>query len=71
MFQIICDRYDGPDAKIFSEEIAGLLEDNFYVPVLRSEDNCAPPIIGTPFSPTSPPVNILKFIINGVTVYDT
>lgn len=53
--EIICDRYDGPDAKIFSEEIAGLLEDNFYVPVLRSEDNCAPPIIGTPFSPTSPP----------------
>lgn len=53
--QIICDRYDGPDARNLSDKISALLQYNYYVPVLRSEDNCAPPLIGQPFSPCSPP----------------
>lgn len=36
-------------------KILSLLEDTYYVPVLRSEDNCMQPLIGQPFSPNSPP----------------
>lgn len=56
-FQIICDRCDTPVPIESKRKIARLLEDNYYVPVLRSEDNCIPPVIGEPFSPTSPPVS--------------
>ncbi|XP_030749829.1 ankyrin repeat and LEM domain-containing protein 2 isoform X2 [Sitophilus oryzae] len=37
------------------ERIQKLLCDNYYVPVLRTEDNSMPPLVGEPFSPSSPP----------------
>nr|XP_022902887.1 ankyrin repeat and LEM domain-containing protein 2-like [Onthophagus taurus]XP_022911169.1 ankyrin repeat and LEM domain-containing protein 2-like [Onthophagus taurus] len=52
--QVVCERYEGYAEKL-KEQISNLLEDNFYVPVLRYEGNCTPPVIGEPFSPKSPP----------------
>ncbi|KAJ8984579.1 hypothetical protein NQ317_006041 [Molorchus minor] len=54
--QIICERVDGANLQILKKKIELLLQDSYYVPVLRAEDNSMPPTIGTPFSPTSPPV---------------
>ncbi|KAF5300003.1 hypothetical protein FQR65_LT09259 [Abscondita terminalis] len=51
---IICDRCDSTSPTI-KNKIAMLLGENFYVPVLRSEDNCIAPVIGEPFAPSSPP----------------
>ncbi|KAF5283696.1 hypothetical protein FQA39_LY17244 [Lamprigera yunnana] len=51
---IICDRCDTASSTI-KNKISILLGENFYVPVLRSEDNCIPPVIGEPFAPSSPP----------------
>ncbi|KAB0799550.1 hypothetical protein PPYR_07430 [Photinus pyralis] len=59
---IICDRCDSSLVHL-KNKIALLLDENFYVPVLRSEDNCIPPVIGEPFSPSSPP-NLAKDIFS-------
>lgn len=50
---IICDRLTSADASL-REEIASYLEEQFYVPVLRSEDSSIQPIVGQPFSHSSP-----------------
>ncbi|XP_043268391.1 ankyrin repeat and LEM domain-containing protein 2 homolog [Venturia canescens] len=50
---VICSRKCHDD-EVLKKEIHMLLEDQYYVPVLRSEDNTLQPIIGDPFSPTSP-----------------
>lgn len=57
LFQIICDRLTNADASL-KEEIANYLEEQFYVPVLRSEDNSIQPVVGQPFSHSSPLVNV-------------
>ncbi|EFN79674.1 ankyrin repeat and LEM domain-containing protein 2 [Harpegnathos saltator] len=49
---IICSRKCQEDENL-KREIRLLLEDQFYVPVLRAEDNTCQPTIGEPFSPSS------------------
>ncbi|XP_011632418.1 ankyrin repeat and LEM domain-containing protein 2 isoform X3 [Pogonomyrmex barbatus] len=53
ILQIICSR-KCQENETLKHEIRMLLEDQFYVPVLRAEGNACPAIIGEPFSPTSP-----------------
>ena len=60
LLQIVCARKHGDNEEL-KREIRALLEEQFYVPVLRSEDNTLQPVIGEPFSPASPPVSELKF----------
>ncbi|XP_011699616.1 PREDICTED: uncharacterized protein LOC105456929, partial [Wasmannia auropunctata] len=50
---LICSRKCKED-EVLKREIRMLLEDQFYVPVLRTEGNACPPTIGEPFSPSSP-----------------
>lgn len=52
-FQVICSRVSSPDAGL-RREMSNLLDDMFYVPVLRSEDNSVQPTVGDPFSPACP-----------------
>ncbi|XP_033216047.1 ankyrin repeat and LEM domain-containing protein 2 isoform X2 [Belonocnema kinseyi] len=52
--ELVCARKHGENEEL-KREIRGLLEDQFYVPVLRSDDSTLQPVIGEPFSPASPP----------------
>lgn len=51
---IVCSR-KGKDDETLVKDISLLLEDQYYVPVLRAEDNILQPRIGEPFLPVSPP----------------
>lgn len=52
-FQIICSRIDANPEVVHM--IQSLLQERFYVPVMRSIDNSTPPIIGEPFLETQLP----------------
>lgn len=45
--------------ELLIKEIHMLLEEQYYVPVLRADDKTMQPTIGEPFSPTSPLVYVL------------
>ncbi|RZC34547.1 ankyrin repeat and LEM domain-containing protein 2 [Asbolus verrucosus] len=54
---IICDRCDNKEGQAaVKKKIALHLENFYYVPVLRAEDNSVAPLIGEPFSPGKAPV---------------
>ena len=52
-FQVICSRVSSPEAGL-RRALENLLDDRFYVPVLRSEDNSVQATVGEPFSPACP-----------------
>jgi hypothetical protein len=52
-FQVIFSRVSSPEAGQ-RQELENLLDDRFYVPVLRSEDNSVQATVGEPFSPACP-----------------
>lgn len=55
---MICERAEiDKDFAAVKRKIEILLQDSYYVPVLRAEDRSLPPVIGEPFSPTHPPVS--------------
>ncbi|ENN71399.1 hypothetical protein YQE_11903, partial [Dendroctonus ponderosae] len=53
---VICERADAKTPVSVKKKIQELLSDNYYVPILRTEDNTYPPLIGEPFSPTTPTI---------------
>ncbi|XP_033742871.1 ankyrin repeat and LEM domain-containing protein 2-like [Pecten maximus] len=56
---VICSRCSNPDENL-KDEIKELLEGQYYVPLVRSEDNTTQPVIGPPWSPDSknPAMNV-------------
>nr|XP_054755516.1 ankyrin repeat and LEM domain-containing protein 2-like isoform X1 [Lytechinus pictus] len=52
--EIICNRYRNNDKEKVKAAIAELLDDHFYVPMWRTEDNSSPAVIGEPWSPDVP-----------------
>ncbi|XP_054262065.1 ankyrin repeat and LEM domain-containing protein 2 homolog [Macrosteles quadrilineatus] len=50
---VVCSRMPDADPSL-KEEILAMLEEQFYVPVLRSPDHSVEATVGKPFSPSSP-----------------
>ncbi|OWF45782.1 Ankyrin repeat and LEM domain-containing protein 2 [Mizuhopecten yessoensis] len=57
--EVICSRCSKPEENL-KDEIKELLEGQYYVPLVRSEDNTTQPVIGPPWSPDSknPAMNV-------------
>lgn len=67
---MICSRKN----KDVYNDILNLLEDGFFVPMWKSDDDCIEPTIGKPFSPKSstlfptPQVKIILCLLNLINV---
>lgn len=56
---MICSRVSGPCEET-KAAIASMLEEQYFVPVLRSEDNSIQPKVGEAFSITNPLVCVFE-----------
>lgn len=54
IFQIVCSRNENAGPEVV-RAVQMLLQGKFYVPVIRSIDNSAPPFIGEPFTEAQVP----------------
>uniref|UniRef100_A0A4D5RS20 Putative secreted protein n=1 Tax=Ixodes scapularis TaxID=6945 RepID=A0A4D5RS20_IXOSC len=61
--QMICERKTDAGAQV-KKRMDNLFEDHFIVPIIRSEDNSVPALVGEPFSPEAPPMGI-RFMLEG------
>lgn len=51
---VVCSRKNDSPKQLI-DEISAMLDERFYVPVIRSVDSSLPPTIGEPFTPQNPP----------------
>lgn len=65
---MICSRAPNSNATDV-KTIKNLLDEQFYVPVLRSEDNSVPPTVGEPFSPSRPPALVQHVVSPTVDIH--
>lgn len=66
LLQITCKMGNPINPNTTASDIHKLLDELYFVPVWRSEDEVIQPVVGKPFSPKSPPVCPMVRIYNSL-----